>query len=126
MKKTLTKNKYNLYHVKDGVKIEGVHSGLRGDISDGLYGNVSGLRGDVYGLRGNVTGLSGDVYGLRGNVSGLRGDISDGLRGNVTGLSGDVSGLRGNVTGLSGNLDDCEITDEDRKKGIDVNELIQE
>ena len=97
MKKTLTKNKYNLYHVKDGVKIEGVHSGLRGDISDGLYGNVSGLRGDVYGLRGNVTGLSGDV-----------------------------SGLRGNVTGLSGNLDDCEITDEDRKKGIDVNELIQE
>ena len=83
MKKTLTKNKYNLYHVKDGVKIEGVHSGLRGDISDGL-------------------------------------------RGNVTGLSGDVSGLRGNVTGLSGNLDDCEITDEDRKKGIDVNELIQE
>ena len=33
-------------------------------------------------------------------------------------------GLRGDVTGLRGNVDDCEITDEDRKAGIDVADLI--
>ncbi len=39
------------------------------------------------------------------------------LRGNCTGLSGDCSGLRGD-------LDECDITDEDRKKGIDIAELV--
>ena len=61
MKKLLTKIEYNLYHIKDGVRIKGVHSKLSGDVS---------------------------------------------------GLSGDVS--------------DCEITEEDRAKGIDISELIKE
>jgi len=41
------------------------------------------------------------------------------LRGNVTGLSG-------NTTGLSGNLDDCEISDEDRKNGVNIRSLVEE
>jgi len=96
MKKTLTKNKYNLYHMKDGVRIEGVHSEL--------CGYVTGLRGDVSGLYGNVSGLYGNVSGLRGDVTRLSGDASE----------------------IYGNLDDCEITDEDRAKGISVSELIEE
>jgi len=87
MKKTLTKTN-NLYHIKNGIRIEGIHSGLSGNIS-GLHGEVSGLSGEVSGLSGNVTGLSG------------------------------------NVTGLSGALDDCEISDEERVKGVNVKDLIK-
>ena len=58
-----------------------------------------------------------------GCPSGLSGDVS-GLRGDVSGLSGNVSGLSGNVSGLSGNVDDCLITDKERKKGIDVKDLV--
>ena len=46
------------------------------------------------------------------------------LRGDVSGLSGDVSGLRGNVSGLSGDFDDCDITDDDRLAGINVDDLV--
>ena len=47
-----------------------------------------------------------------------------GLSGDVSGLSGDVSGLSGDVSGLRGNVDDCSITDEERKNGIDVKDLV--
>jgi len=60
--------------------------------------------------------LIGNVSGLSGNVSGIRGDVS--------GLRGDVSGLSGDVSGLSGNVDDCEISPNDRKAGIDIQELV--
>ena len=43
-----------------------------------LRGNVSGLTGDVsWLLRGDVSGLPGDVSGLTGNVSGLTGNVDD-------------------------------------------------
>jgi len=87
MKKALKRIEYKIYHIKDGVRIGGVHSLLSG--------NVTGLKGDV-------SNLSGDVSNLWGNVTGLRGDVS----------------------GLRGNLDDCEITDEDRARGVDVSELL--
>ena len=45
MKKTITKAS-NLYHVKNGMRIEGIHSGLRGNVL-GLFGDVSELRGDI-------------------------------------------------------------------------------
>ena len=61
--------------------------------------------------------------GLRGDVSGLSGDVS-GLRGDVSGLSGDVSGLIGNVSPyLRGDVNDCELSEEERKSGIDVKQL---
>ena len=40
-------------------------------------------------------------------------------------ISGNISKLSGNVTGIKGNLYDCEITDKDRKKGIDIQNLIK-
>ena len=46
------------------------------------------------------------------------------LRGDVSGLSGDVTGLRGNVTGISGDVDDCSITYDERKSGINIIDLI--
>ena len=46
------------------------------------------------------------------------------LIGNVSGLSGNVSGISGDVSGLSGNVDDCEISPNDRKAGIDIQELV--
>ena len=95
--------------VKVTVKVTGMHPKIKGKIS--IY-----LRGDVSGLSGDVTGLSGDVSGLRGDVTGLRGDVT-GLSGYVTGLSGDVSGLSGEVT------DDALTTDE-RKRGVNVQELV--
>ena len=47
------------------------------------------------------------------------------LRGNVTDLSGDVSDLSGNVTGLRGDVDEAEITDKERQKGVNVKDLIK-
>ena len=56
--------------------------------------------------------------------SELSGNISSGLYGNISRLYGNISGIYGNISGISGNIDNCEITDEERKKGIDINDLI--
>ena len=39
-------------------------------------------------------------------------------------LYGDRSGLRGDCSGLRGDLDLCELTEEDRKNGVDIFSLI--
>ena len=39
-------------------------------------------------------------------------------------IEGLHSGLRGNVSGMRGDVNDCELTDEDREKGVDVKDLI--
>ena len=96
MKPMLTKAaQHPLYYYRNGMRIEGPHPELLGDVSE--------LRGDVTDLQGNVTGLWGDV----------------------TDLQGDVTGLRGNVTGLRGNLDACGITDAERENGIAVATLVR-
>ena len=88
MKKALTKIENKLYYFIDGVRVEGIHKDIRG--------NVSGIRGDVSYITGNVSDIRGNVSDIRGNVSGIRGDVND-----------------------------CGITEEDRKKGIDISELIK-
>lgn len=60
MKKNLTKIENKIYHYKDGVRMEGVHKDITGDVS-----------------------------------------------------------------GIIGNLDDCEITQEERAKGVDISELVK-
>ena len=55
---------------------------------------------------------------------GIRGDLS-GIRGDLSGISGDLTEIYGDLTGVYGDLTDCEITEEDRKRGIDIKELIQ-
>ena len=68
-------------------------------------------------LRGDVSNLSGDVSSLYGNVSNLSGNVSY--------LRGDVSGLRGNCTNFEGDIDECGLTDEEREKGVDINDLTE-
>ena len=53
----------------------------------------------------------------------MSGDVSN-LHGDASGLTGDVSNLHGDATGLYGHVDDCELTEEDRKTGIDITKLI--
>jgi len=65
----------------------------------------------------DINGELTDVSNLTGNVSNLTGNVSYYLR-------GDVSNLTGNVSNLTGNVDDAEISEEDRKKGVDVSDLI--
>lgn len=74
MKKALTKTPSAIYYFKDGVRMEGAHYLIRGDLT---------------GIRGDLTGIFGDLTGIRGN------------------------------------LDDCEITEEERKNGIDIQDLIK-
>ena len=50
--------------------------------------------------------------------------VPPGLWGDVGGLWGNVTGLRGDVTGLWGDVDECEITDAERAKGVYVSTLI--
>ena len=67
------------------------------------------------GAHANVTG---NISRLTGNISRLTGDIS-------AGLTGDISGLTGNISGkIEGDIDLCEITDGERRKGIDIEDLI--
>ena len=76
-----------------------------------IYHYVNGKRVD-----GAHDRISGNVSDIWGNVTGIRGDVT-GIRGDVTRISGDVSGI-------SGDLGACNITDEDRKCGISISELI--
>lgn len=63
-----------------------------------LYHYKKGVR-----VVGVPSDLSGDCSGLRGNCSGLSGDCSD----------------------LSGDLDACEISENERKDGVDIMLLIK-
>jgi hypothetical protein len=54
----------------------------------------------------------------------ITGAIGDGLYGEVTGLSGNVTGLSGDVSGLIGNVDYWGITDDERKNGVNIADLI--
>ena len=65
--------------------------------------------------RGAHSRLSGDCSGLTGDCSGLSGDCSR--------LSGDCTRLFGDCSGLTGNIDNCEITEEERKAGISLGML---
>ena len=69
MKKCLKKENFEIYHILKGKKINGVHTGIEGD--------VFGIWGDVSGIRGDVSGIWGDVSGIRGDVSGIWGDVDD-------------------------------------------------
>ena len=53
-----------------------------------------------------------------------KGDIK--VDGTNSEMIGNCTGLYGNCTGLRGDLYECDITDEDRKKGIDIAELVGE
>ena len=71
------------------------------------------------------------LYHYKGyiKVDGTNGEMignCTSLNGNCTGLYGNCTGLRGDCTGLRGDLYECDITDEDRKKGIDIAELVGE
>ena len=55
-------------------------------------------------------------------IIGIHSNIND----NVSYISGNVSYISGDVSGLSGNIDLCEITEEERQKGIKIEDLILE
>ena len=84
-----------LYHYIDGERVGGAH----GDIT------------------GNLSGVTGEITGVTGNLSGIRGHLS-GITGNLTGIRGDLSGIRGN-------LDECGITEHDRLRGVEVEDLVE-
>lgn len=50
--------------------------------------------------------------------------IHEWIKGNASYIRGDVSGIVGNVSDIEGNLDDCNISEEERKKGINIKDLI--
>jgi hypothetical protein len=53
----------------------------------------------------------------------VRGDLTD-VRGDLIGVWGDLTGVRGDLTEVYGDADRCELTDDDRRNGIDINDLI--
>ena len=110
MKKALSRVTTKLYHYKGDIKVDGTNGEM--------IGNCTGLYGDCTSLNGNCSGLYGNCSGLSGDCSGLSGDC--------TRLNGNCTGLRGDCTGLRGDLYECDITDEDRKKGIDIAVLVGE
>ena len=67
-------------------------------------------------IEGTHSRITGNVFNISGDVSGISGDVS--------GIYGDVSGIYGSITGICGNLDDCDLSSEDRKKRININDLL--
>lgn len=49
---------------------------------------------------------------------------NDFMTGDCSYLTGDCTNLAGYCSGLAGDLDDAKITDEERKKIIDIKDLI--
>lgn len=72
-----------------------------------------------------MTKLTGMHSGLSGDVTCLSGDVSPYLSGDVSGLRGNVSGLSGDVSGISGDVNSCAITEQQRKAGVAINDLIE-
>lgn len=68
-------------------------------------------------VNGVPSDITGNLTGITGNLTGIRGDLTN-IRGDLTGITGDLTGIRGDVA-------DCELTDEDRKRGINITELIE-
>ena len=107
---------------------------LQGEINSQLRGEISNLRGDISNLqgyinselRGYISGLWGYINSeLRGNISGLWGEINSELRGYINSeLRGEISGIRGNCANIIGNIDECELTEEERSKGVKIIDLI--
>jgi len=48
-----------------------------------------------------------------------------GLRGDITNIKGNVTGIYGDASGIIGDLDACEITDEERRNGINIENLCE-
>lgn len=46
------------------------------------------------------------------------------LWGDCSGLSGNCSGLWGDCSRLWGDIDSCELSEEDRARGINISDLI--
>ena len=67
--------------------------------------------------------VDGHNPGMSGDCSRLRGDCSE-LIGDCSGLRGDCSGLRGDCSELRGDLDECDLTDDDRRRGIIIADLV--
>lgn len=64
---------------------------------------------------GDCAFLKGDCTFLRGECSNMWGEIM---------VRGDCTNIIGNCNMIHGDLDRCEITDEERKKGINIQDLI--
>ena len=92
---------------------------VKRDMRNALY-HYNEFGEKVFGMtckmRGCCRWLWGDCTWLSGYCTGLEGDC--------TGLSGDCTGVNGDCTGLSGDLDLCEITNDERKHGVKVEDLI--
>ncbi len=114
----------NTYWIdENGFKHEGVTVMISGDASN-ISGDVSRITGNVTDLKGSVTGIRGWVSFLKGDISKITDDIS-GIIGNVTQIIGDVTGVKGSATGISVNIDKCNLTLADRRRGVNINDLIR-
>ena len=127
MKKLLQKiTTTELYFRKNGVK-QVVDGRNKDTYPSGLTGDISELTGDISELTGNISSeLTGNISSrLTGNISSrLTGNISE-LTGNISSrLTGNISGVYGDATNISGDLDECKITEEEREKGINIEDLV--
>jgi hypothetical protein len=108
MRKALMRSNTGLFHYVDGASVEGKSPKMEGDCT-GLWGDCSFIWGNCSNLTGNCSNLTGDCSDLIGDCSGL---------------SGFCSGVKGECSNFAGNLDDCEISPEDRIHGIFINSLV--
>ena len=71
-----------------------------------------------------LTKVANELYYYNSKNKKVLGENGE-IYGDCSRLRGDCSRLRGDCSGLSGDLDDCEITDENQKAGVNIKDLIK-
>ena len=78
---------------------------------------------DIFYFQSGVR-IEGEPPGIRGDLTGVRGDLTH-ICGDLTFVRGDLTHICGDLTFVFGDLDACEITQEDRKRGVQIDELVK-
>lgn len=105
-------------------------SGLRGKADKikgfvNVYGDVSKLEDDLSAVYGHINeDLSGNIKNMAGDASNKYGKIHIDAFGDWSNISGDITGVYGDFTGKIGNIDDCNLSNTERKNGVDISTLI--
>lgn len=92
------------------------HTYYNGNNYHFFYRNGKKVTGTHKYLSGCFNFIIGDCTNIYGKCT-LDGDVSN-IRGDITGIYGDASTL-------SGDLDQCEITEEERKAGLYIEDILK-
>lgn len=113
-KTTYYKTRGDVTNLTGRISLDGDVSNIYGEISGKpFYGDTTFISGDITGIWGQITpGLCGDVTNLTGSIWHMRGDL--------TGFYGDMDAYTSENINIQGNITEWGISAEQRKQGVNI------